>query len=113
VSVQAINEVVDPLPGRGRRLYDRRLPRALAVAGCGDHRAQVPDRLLGAGPVALVHHEDVGDLQDSGLGGLDGITHPRRDDHQGRVRQGGDLDLGLAHPTVSIMITSNPAASRM
>ena len=59
-------------------------------------RAQVADDLLGAWPVALVDHEDVGDLQDPGLGRLDRVAHPRRDDHQRGVGQRGDLDLGLA-----------------
>ena len=62
----------------------------------GLHVAQVAGHLLGAVTVGLVHHEDVGDLQDARLRGLDAVAHAGREQHQGGVGQLHDLDLGLA-----------------
>ena len=53
---------------------------------------------IGAGPVGLVDHEDVRDLQDPGLGRLDAVAHPGREQHQRGVGEPGDLDLALADP---------------
>ena len=48
--------------------------------------------------IGLVHHEDVGDLQDAGLRHLDGVAQAGRQDHYRRVGGRRDLHLGLAYP---------------
>ena len=45
--------------------HDRRLPGPGLALAQRDHAAELPDQGLGAVPVALVHHEDVADLQDA------------------------------------------------
>ena len=50
---------------------------------------------VGAVAVGLVDHEHVGDLQDARLRGLDAVAHARREQHERRVGQRHDLDLGL------------------
>ena len=53
----------------------------------------------GAVPVGLVHHEDVGDLQDAGLGRLDASRPcPARRSTIVESAERGDLHLGLADP---------------
>ena len=42
-----------------------------------------------SGPVGLVHHEDVGHLEDAGLGRLDAVAQAGRQQHQRRVGQPG------------------------
>jgi hypothetical protein len=98
VLVEPRGQVVYPGAGGGHRGDDGRLPVPRRPLRQGDHPAQIADGFLGSRLVGLVHHEHVTDLQDAGLGGLDGITQARRDDHQGGIGQRGDLDLGLAHP---------------
>src|SRR6476659_6411714 len=46
--------------------------------------------------VGLVDDEDVTDLEDAGLGGLDAVAHAGGEEHDRRVGQARDLDLGLA-----------------
>ena len=41
--------------------------------------------------------EQVGGFEDAGLGGLYGVAHPRREQHQYGVRERGDRHLGLSH----------------
>ena len=48
-----------------------------APVGQREHVAQLPADLVGAVAVGLVDHEDVADLQDAGLGGLDAVAHAR------------------------------------
>ena len=60
-----------------------------------DHVAQVPHRRIGAVAVGLVDDEDVPDLEDPRLRGLDPVAHAGREQHERRVRRPGDLDLGL------------------
>ena len=60
-------------------------------------RAQVAAELVGAVAVGLVDDVDVTDLQDPGLGRLDPVAGPRREQHQGGVREPGDLHLALSH----------------
>src|SRR6266567_4756942 len=87
VLVQAAHQLLDPLPLDRHGADDGRLPVVLAVLGERDHVPQVPDHLLGVRLVRLVHHEQVGDLEDAGLGRLDRVAHPRREQHQHGVRQ--------------------------
>ena len=68
-------------------------PRRLAEA---QHVVQLADGRVGAVAVGLVDDEDVADLQDAGLGGLDAVAHARREQHDRGVGEAGDLDLGLA-----------------
>ena len=70
----------------GDELEDRRL-------GLG---AQIPHRLVGALAVGLVHDDDVGDLEQARLGGLNRVARTGIQDDDGRVGDGGDLDLGLS-----------------
>ena len=60
--------------------------------------ADVANRRVGTLTVCLVHHEDVTDLQNPGLGSLDAIAHSGCEEHQGGIGQPGHLDLALAHP---------------
>ena len=105
------DQVVDALAPPAARRRRSAASSRLAALRQGDHAAQVADRLLGAGLVALVHHEHVGDLQDARLGRLDRVTQARRDDDQGGVGQPAISTSAWPTPTVSIRITSKPAAS--
>jgi hypothetical protein len=60
--------------------------------------AQVAHRRVRAVAVRLVDHEDVADLEDPGLGGLDPVAHPRCEEHDGGVGETRDVDLALTHP---------------
>ena len=53
---------------------------------------------LRAGLVALVDHDQVGDLEQARLDRLDLVAHLGRLEHDRRVRRGGDLDLALPGP---------------
>ena len=72
-------------------------PPALVGAAVAQrqHVAQVAHDRVGAVAVGLVDHEDVGDLEDAGLGRLDAVAHPGREQHERGVGQRGDLHLGL------------------
>jgi hypothetical protein len=65
-------------------------------------RSSIPSRsrLVSAapGPVRLVDHEDVGDLEQAGLGRLHGVAPAGVDDHDGGVGGPRDLHLDLADP---------------
>ena len=52
---------------------------------------------VGAGLVGLVDHEDVGDLHDAGLDGLDVVAHAGDQHDHGHLRQDGDFDFVLPH----------------
>jgi hypothetical protein len=57
--------------------------------------AKIPHRLVGALAVGLVHHDDVRDLEQTRLGGLNCISRTGIEDDDGRIGDRGDLDLGL------------------
>lgn len=48
-----------------------------------------------AGAVGLVHDQDVGDLEQTGLGGLNRVARTGIENDDGRIGDRGDLDLGL------------------
>ena len=48
---------------------------------------QVAHRRIRPITIGLVDDEHIGDLEDAGLGRLDAITHPRRDEHKCGVRK--------------------------
>ena len=99
---------------RGGGLDDRRLPVALLVLRHGQHAAQVPDRLLRARPVALVHHENVGRSPGSRPwppGSSRPSPVPRRPGSSRPAKRSPPRPG--RRPTVSTRRTSNPAASRM
>src|SRR5664280_992144 len=50
---------------------------------------------VGAGAIALVDDEDVGDLHDAGLDGLHIVAHAGDQHHNRDLRHGGDLDFVL------------------
>ena len=65
------------------------------VVGEVEHAVEFGDEGIGTGAVGLVDDEDVGDLEDAGLEGLDGIAHAGDGDDDGGVGGGGDIDLIL------------------
>ena len=65
--------------------------------GRGGLGPQVTDGLVGALAIGLVDDHEVGDLEQTRLGGLDGVARTGIEDHDGRVGDRGDLDLRLAH----------------
>ena len=72
VFADGLPQLFGPLAGRGHRLDDGRPP----VGGCREleHELEVALRLPSPRPVGLVDHEQVGDLEQPGLVGLDGVT---------------------------------------
>ena len=66
-----------PSPLDGNQFEDR-------DAGLGP---QVPDRLIRTLAVGLVHHQHVGDFEQSGLRGLNGVSGTGIEDHHGRDRR--------------------------
>ena len=67
---------------------------------------------VGAVPVGLVDHEDVGDLEDAGLHRLDRVAHARGEQHQRGVGQARrPRPRPGPTPTVSTRTTSQPAPS--
>ena len=97
-SASAAARSSSPVPARATVLtiggFQRSRPAP--VGRLADHRPQVAAGLVGALAVGLVDDEDVADLQDPGLRGLDAVAHPGRQQDDGGVRQPGDLDLALA-----------------
>ena len=70
--------------------------RVLAGHRRHQHRPELRGRPLGAGPVALVHDHDVGDLEQPRLDRLDLVAHLGRLQDHGRVGSGRHLDLALS-----------------
>ena len=71
------------------------LPRLPRLAE-RDHGAQVAHGRRRAVVIGLVDDEDVSDLEDPGLRGLDGISGPGREQDDRRVGERGDVHLRLA-----------------
>jgi hypothetical protein len=73
-------EVGHAFPGGGPGLDHRRLPDAFGMQALrqGDHLGQHLHRTVGFLVVGLVHHEDVADLVDAGLGRLHVVAAHRR-----------------------------------
>ena len=63
-----------------------------------EHLAEVPAGLGGPRPVGLVDHEQVGDLEEPGLGGLERVAPTGGDHHHRGVAGRRHLDLDLADP---------------
>src|SRR5690606_29923436 len=83
VLVDGRDDLVDALPARGHGAHHRRPPLTRRPLAQRDHALDVPVGGVGTVPVRLVDHEDVRDLQDAGLHGLDGVAHAGREQHQG------------------------------
>ena len=106
-------------PRRGPRRPCRRsrpcAPPARASPGGhlpqGHRVPQVAHGAVGALAVGLVDDEHVGDLEDAGLGRLDAVAHPGREEHQGGVGGAATSTSDWPTPTVSRSTTSQPAAS--
>ena len=81
---RAVADDVGPNPGQARARRGR------------EHRPQLRRRALGTGPVALVDDDDVGDLEQARLDGLDLVAHLRRLEDDRRVGRGRHLHLALA-----------------
>ena len=90
-----------PSPAAATVMHDRRPPGARRGARPARACAEVAPGMVGAVAVGLVDDEDVADLQDAGLGRLDAVAHPGREQHEGGVGERGDLDLACPTPTVS------------
>ena len=80
------------------RRDDRRLPIVRTSVRKSDHGPQLPHQCLSAVAITLVDNEDVADLQDASLGGLDPVTHARRQQDEHCIGRFCHLELGLAHP---------------
>src|SRR5918999_2927155 len=72
---------------------DRRLPRAVRVER--EDRAHLVHHGLRGRVVALVHGDDVGNLHDSGLEGLDRVAGAGHEDEKNGVCDPDDLDFAL------------------
>ena len=94
VRVERRHQLVHALAAGRHGAQDRDPPPAALAEP--DHVAQLAHGLGGAVAVGLVHHEDVGHLEDPGLRRLHAVAHARREQHDGRVGQRDDVDLGLA-----------------
>ena len=86
-------ERLDALAGGRHRSQDGDV-RAVAL-GEPLHRLELALGAVGALAVALIDDEDVGDLEEPGLDGLDLVAEPRHEHDDGRVRHVDDLDLVL------------------
>ncbi len=86
----------DPVAARGDRVDDRGPP--VAELGEIQHQLEVAPGLPRSRPVGLVDGEQVGDLEEAGLRGLDGVAPARVEHHDGRVGRGRHLHLLLADP---------------
>src|SRR5690606_17413197 len=91
-----LEDVLDPVAGGRDRLQDRRSPEPrLGPVTEADHVTKVSHRRIGALAIGLVDDEDVADLEDAGLGGLDAVAHSRCEKDDRGVSEPGDLDLAL------------------
>src|SRR5439155_10227319 len=91
------DKVGDALARRGDGPQDGRLPFGAQLAQ-GEHLREVAGGLIRARSVRLVHDEDVGDLEDTGLDRLDVVAEARHRDEADRVDDAHDVDLLLSHP---------------
>jgi len=62
------------------------------------HGHDFPPQFGGSLPVRLVDHEDVGDLHNARLDGLDLVAHPRNQDHDDRMGMVDDVHFLLTGP---------------
>ena len=94
------SQFADPVSLSSRGHGDRR-PLETSPTSNGrqvEHQLQVPAGIGGSRPVGLVDHEEVGNLEQARLVGLDGIT-PAGSDHDDRgVGRVGHINLDLSHP---------------
>ncbi len=61
-----------------------------------DHHRQIAGSSVGFGAVGLVHHEDIGNLENPGLDGLDVVPQPGDHHHQRGMGGADDFHLVLA-----------------
>ena len=82
-----------------RNCQDNRwFPVLRTSLGEGNHRPQFSYQRLRTVAITFVDHEDVANFKDAGLGRLDSIAHPRREQNKGGVSGLCDLNLRLADP---------------
>jgi hypothetical protein len=97
VGVDRVEQLVDPLAAHGDRPEQRRCPVVLGLRPDDvpelEHAAQLGLEAPRTRLVGLVHDEDVGDLEDAGLRGLDAVPEPGREHEQRRVGERCDVDL--------------------
>jgi hypothetical protein len=59
------------------------------------HAPQSTLSILHTGPVGLIYHQNISNLQDTGLNCLDVVAQPRSFDYQGGMRQAGNFNFSL------------------
>ena len=74
-----------------------RTNRRLLAVGQAQHALKFQFHAVGARLVGLVDHEDVGNLHDAGLDGLDIVAHARHQHDHRDLCQVGDLHFVLSH----------------
>ena len=85
MGIDGRHQLGDPVPAGRDKFEDR----------YSDLGSKIPYGLVGLVTVGLVDDHNVGDLQQAGLGRLDGIARAGIEHDDGGVGDGGDLDLGL------------------
>ena len=96
----------------GDRAHHLRPPLPGRPLAQRDHALDVAVRGVGAVPVGLVDHEDVGDLEDARLDRLDRVAHARARAAPAWCRRGEATSTSAwPTPTVSTSTTSQPAPS--
>ena len=88
-------QIINTLSNGGSRKHNWRSPAASVTEI--QHQFQVPTGAAGIGTIGLVHHENVGDFQESGLVGLHRVAPAWGDHHNGGVGSGGDRHFYLAN----------------
>ena len=98
VLVDRLDQLVDAArSGRGRANDDRPPLPWFPIATSRDHVVQLAYRGVGPVSVALIDHEQVGDLEQPCLCRLNAVAHTWRKQHDGGVGSRCDVDLGLTH----------------
>ena len=100
MALEPIGQLGHPQALRGGREQHRRLPAVVAALALPELQRR-PHRERGAlRPLAvrLVDHEQVPDLHQPGLHGLDAVSRLRHQHHHRGVRGLGHLELALSHP---------------
>ena len=77
---------------------DRWLPASFRVHIHFQHHRQLTGGLVRAITVGFVYHEEVSDLQNASLDGLNIVAHTRHHHHQGGMRQSDNINFILPDP---------------
>src|ERR1019366_8046910 len=88
-------QLVEAGDRRSDRFHDRRQPRSVIAEL--EHLEDLLHDAVRAVTVGLVHDEEVRDLHETRLDGLNVVPHAGRQDDDAALREPEDLDLVLAH----------------